>query len=72
MAEAVDRLVAAREAKQKIAIVGDYDVDGVTATAQLLAVFSACGIEAQAILPHRMRDGYGFQPCHVDRAREAG
>lgn len=72
MAEAVDRLVAAREAKQKIAIVGDYDVDGVTATAQLLAVFSACGIEAQAILPHRMRDGYGFQPCHVERAREAG
>lgn len=72
MAESVDRLVAAREAKQKIAIVGDYDVDGVTATAQLLAVFSACGIEAQAILPHRMRDGYGFQPVHVERAREAG
>ncbi len=72
MTEAVDRLVAAREAKQKIAIVGDYDVDGVTATAQLLAVFSACGIEAQAILPHRMRDGYGFQPVHVLRAREAG
>jgi single-stranded-DNA-specific exonuclease len=72
MAEAVDRLVAAREAKQKIAIVGDYDVDGVTATAQLLAVFAACGIEAQAILPHRMRDGYGFQPVHVERARNAG
>lgn len=72
MAEAVNRLVAAREAKQKIAIVGDYDVDGVTATAQLLAVFSACGMEAQAILPHRMRDGYGFQPCHVERAVEAG
>lgn len=72
MAEAVDRLVAAREAKQKIAIVGDYDVDGVTATAQLIAVFSACGMDAQAILPHRMRDGYGFQPCHVERAREAG
>lgn len=72
MAEAVDRLVAAREAKQKIAIVGDYDVDGVTATAQLIAVFSACGMDVQAILPHRMRDGYGFQPCHVERAREAG
>ena len=72
MSEAVDRLVAAREGKEKIAIVGDYDVDGVTATAQLLAVFSACGMDARAILPHRMRDGYGFQPCHVERAREAG
>jgi single-stranded-DNA-specific exonuclease len=72
MAEAVDRLVAAREAKQKVAIVGDYDVDGVTATAQLLAVFSACGIEAQAILPHRLRDGYGFQAAQVERALQAG
>ncbi len=72
MAPAVERLVAAREAKQKIAIVGDYDVDGISATAQLLAVFSSLGLEAQAILPHRMRDGYGFQACHVERAIAAG
>jgi len=72
MAEAVDRLLSARAAGRKIAIVGDYDVDGVSSTALLLAVFGACGLDARAILPNRMRDGYGFQPVHVERARQAG
>ena len=72
MEEAVVRLLAARERKEKVAVVGDYDVDGISATALLLAVFAACGIEAKAVLPHRLREGYGFQPVHVERARELG
>jgi single-stranded-DNA-specific exonuclease len=72
MAEAVERLLAARVRGERVAIVGDYDVDGVTATAQLLAVLGACGLDAHPILPHRMREGYGFQPVHVERAREMG
>ena len=70
--EAVERLAAARERGERVAVVGDYDVDGVTSTALLVAVFRACGIEAEEILPHRLREGYGFQPLHVDRARELG
>lgn len=70
MEEAVVRLVAARDRGERVAIVGDYDVDGISATAQLLAVFAKCGIEAKPILPHRLREGYGFQPIHVDKARE--
>jgi single-stranded-DNA-specific exonuclease len=72
MAEAVARLRAARERGERVAIVGDYDVDGVTSTALLLAAFGACGIQAQPILPHRLEEGYGFQPVHVERARAAG
>lgn len=72
MAEAVERLLDARARGERVAIVGDYDVDGVTATAQLLAVLGACGVKAEPILPHRMREGYGFQPVHVERAREMG
>jgi single-stranded-DNA-specific exonuclease len=72
MAEAVERLLAARERRERIAIVGDYDVDGVTATALLLAVLGACGCDALPILPHRLVEGYGFQPVHVERAREQG
>jgi single-stranded-DNA-specific exonuclease len=72
MEEAVDRLLAARAAGERIAVVGDYDVDGVTATALLLAVLAACGCDARPILPHRLREGYGFQPVHVERARAAG
>lgn len=70
--EAVDRLLVARDQAEKVAIVGDYDVDGVSATAMLLAVFRACGLEAESILPHRMSEGYGFQDVHVERARAAG
>jgi single-stranded-DNA-specific exonuclease len=72
MEEAVARLLDARSRGERIAVVGDYDVDGITATAQLLAVFRKCGLEAKPVLPHRLREGYGFQPVHVERARDLG
>lgn len=72
MEAAVERLLKARTDHERIAIVGDYDVDGVTATAQLLAVLGACGCDVRAILPHRLREGYGFQPVHVERAQAEG
>ena len=70
--EAVERLFAALETGEKVAVVGDYDVDGVSATALLLGVLRACGVDALSILPHRLREGYGFQPVHVERALETG
>lgn len=72
MAAAVERLFAARAAGERVAVVGDYDVDGVTAMALLLAVFAACRLDAVPIVPHRLREGYGFQPLHVERAAELG
>ena len=72
MAPTVERLLAARERKEAVAIVGDYDVDGISATALLLATFGACGLSAHPILPHRLEEGYGFQPVHVERARALG
>ncbi len=72
MENAVERLLAARERGEKIAIVGDYDVDGVTATAILIAVLKNCGCSAIPIVPHRLREGYGFQEVHVERARAEG
>jgi single-stranded-DNA-specific exonuclease len=72
MEAGVERLMRAREGKEKVAIVGDYDVDGVTSTALLLAVLGACGVEAVPILPNRLAEGYGFQTVHVERARDQG
>jgi single-stranded-DNA-specific exonuclease len=72
MSEAVARLRAAADRGEEVAIVGDYDVDGVTSTALLSAAFAACGIKSRPILPHRLEEGYGFQPLHVERARAAG
>lgn len=70
--EAVARLARARELGKAVAVVGDYDVDGVTSTALLVAVLRFCGVHAEAVLPHRLREGYGFQAIHVERARELG
>ncbi len=53
-------------------MLGDYDVDGVAATALLAAVLRACGLAVETLLPHRLREGYGFRPVHVERARERG
>ena len=68
----VECLLKARRDRRKVAIIGDYDVDGVSGTAVLSAVLRACGVEVETILPHRLRDGYGFQPSHVDQAEAAG
>ncbi len=70
--EAIARLLVAREAGERIALIGDYDADGVSGSAILAAVFGACGLKAWPIIPHRMQEGYGFQPVHVERARELG
>jgi single-stranded-DNA-specific exonuclease len=72
MDAAVGRLLVARERGERVAIVGDYDVDGISATALLAAVLAACQIPALPILPHRLREGYGFQAVHAERARALG
>src|SRR5262245_43301588 len=54
MEQAVDRLFEARARQERIVIFGDYDVDGVTSTALLLAVFRDLGWTADSYLPHRM------------------
>ena len=66
------RLLEARRRNERVAIVGDYDVDGITGTALLVAVFTRCGIATEPILPNRLLDGYGFQTAHVDRAQSTG
>jgi single-stranded-DNA-specific exonuclease len=72
MEEAVARLLDAQRRGERVAVVGDYDVDGVSGTALVLAALQACGIAAEPVMPHRMRDGYGLQPTHVERARASG
>lgn len=72
MAEAVARLVRSCRDGEAVAIVGDYDVDGVAATALLTAALRSAGARPLPILAHRHEEGYGFQPVHVGRAREAG
>lgn len=65
--EAADRLVRAARAGERIVVFGDYDVDGVTAVAQLKAALLRAGADAVSFLPHRLRDGYGLKPDTVRR-----
>ena len=67
MEEAADVLSRASAAGRRIVVFGDYDVDGITAVAQLRATLTRAGADAVAFLPHRLRDGYGLKPETVRR-----
>jgi len=55
-----------------IVVVGDYDADGVTSTALLVASIRQLGGSPVAVLPRRDAEGYGLQPAHVAAAAERG
>ena len=59
MEKAVVRLAGALEAGEKIAIFGDYDVDGATSAALLSRFLEAVGASATLYIPDRLREGYG-------------
>ncbi|MFC2023387.1 single-stranded-DNA-specific exonuclease RecJ [Chloroflexota bacterium] len=58
--EAVTRLRQAIRSGEQIAVYGDFDADGVTATTLLVQVLSALGARVQPYIPHRVNEGYGL------------
>lgn len=65
MDRAVDRLLSALAKKEKVLFFGDYDVDGITGSAQIQAFFREIGFITHVHLPHRMKGGYGLTPESV-------
>ena len=53
---------------KKIRIIGDYDVDGICATYILYKGLLVCGANIDAVIPHRMKDGYGINEALVEQA----
>ena len=72
MSIAVDRILGAIGAKDRIAIHGDYDVDGVTSTVILRRALELLGADVIHFIPERFRDGYGLQPATIDRLQQDG
>jgi single-stranded-DNA-specific exonuclease len=72
MGKAVDRIMAAIERRERIAIHGDYDVDGVTSTVILRRALELLGGDVIHFIPERLRDGYGLQPASVERLHADG
>ena len=67
MKELVDRVKLAKEMKDKVLIFGDYDVDGVSATAIMIKALGEFGIKADYYLPNRYIDGYGLTNDVIDK-----
>jgi single-stranded-DNA-specific exonuclease len=72
MEKAVERLALAIARHERIVAYGDYDVDGVTATAQLVTFLGALGADVHWYVPHRLNEGYGLNPAAVARLAADG
>jgi single-stranded-DNA-specific exonuclease len=72
MGPAVDRILRAIATRERIAIHGDYDVDGVTSTVILRRALELLGADVTHFIPERLRDGYGLQPASLDRLHADG
>lgn len=69
---AVDRLQRAVEQRERIAVHGDYDVDGVTSTVILRRALDLLGADVIHFIPERLKDGYGLEPATMERLAARG
>lgn len=65
MDAAVSRIYKAITTGEKILVFGDYDVDGITATAILVDFFNYIKADILYYIPHRIKEGYGLHPGHI-------
>ncbi|HIY17358.1 MAG TPA: single-stranded-DNA-specific exonuclease RecJ [Candidatus Intestinimonas stercorigallinarum] len=72
MDKAAARLTLALERGETIAVYGDYDVDGITATCLLTQFLRSRGGEVVPYIPDRMEEGYGLNREAVDHLHQAG
>jgi single-stranded-DNA-specific exonuclease len=72
MSATVDRICFALQHKEPIAIYGDYDVDGVTATALLVQALEELGADVRGYIPNRFDEGYGLNKDALDTLKAEG
>jgi single-stranded-DNA-specific exonuclease len=72
MAAAVERVMGAVARRERIAVHGDYDVDGITSTVMLRRALELLGAEVVHHIPERLKDGYGLLPAGIERLHADG
>src|ERR1044072_1846919 len=72
MRVAMERILAAIAKHERIAIHGDYDVDGITSTVILRRALEMLGADVVHFIPERLRDGYGLQAAAIERLHGDG
>lgn len=70
MALAVNRLKIAVDGGEKVAVFGDYDADGITATAIMTTALKEFGLDTVKYIPDRFNDGYGMNKSAIDALAE--
>lgn len=69
---AVDRLLQALRRKERVIVLGDYDVDGVCSTTILVSLLRRLGLDPAYVVPRRLEEGYGLTRVSIERALEKG
>lgn len=72
MDKAINRLTQAISSLEKIAVFGDYDVDGATSSALLKRYFQALGLDITIYIPDRMQEGYGPNTPALEHLKKTG
>lgn len=72
MQPAVARIMAAAEANERVVVYGDYDIDGITASAVVIEGLRALGIEARSYIPDRFEEGYGINRAALEMLKADG
>ena len=72
MKEGVERVLKALHDKEKIAIYGDYDVDGITSISILLMFLKSAGANVSYYIPERIAEGYGLNADAISKLAERG
>jgi single-stranded-DNA-specific exonuclease len=72
MGTVVEQVLGAIEGGRRITVHGDFDVDGVSATALLVGALRELGAECDWLIPDRMADGYGLSAENVRKLAERG
>jgi single-stranded-DNA-specific exonuclease len=67
MKEAVARILLAIDREEPMVVFGDYDVDGITATALLVQMLKALGGKVEPFIPQRLEEGYGLSKPALKR-----
>jgi len=72
ISQGIDRIHRAISQGETVAIYGDYDVDGITASALLADYLRSKGLSCTVYIPDRLEEGYGLHPTALDSLAEAG
>ena len=68
----VDRIILAKDRKEKVAIYGDYDVDGITSITLIYTFLRDLGLDMVYYLPDRLEEGYGLNTEALKKLKDEG